>query len=85
MIFNKKDDIIIIINKGGILILKRNELKDKISIAKYTLNIKKDELSKIKVNTFAYNPRITELMFEIKNLEQEIENSNKLLEELTDE
>lgn len=85
MIFNKKDDIIIIINKGGILTLKRNELKDKISIAKYTLNIKKDELSKIKVNTFAYNPRITELMFEIKNLEQEIENSNKLLEELTDE
>ena len=85
MIFNKKDDIIIIINKGGILILKRNELKDKISMAKYTLNIKKDELSKIKVNTFAYNPRITELMFEIKNLEQEIENSNKLLEELTNE
>lgn len=85
MIFNKKDDIIIIINKGGILVLKRNELKDKISIAKYTLDIKKDELSKIKVNTFAYNPRITELMFEIKNLEQEIENSNKLLEELTDE
>lgn len=85
MIFNKKDDIIIIINKGGILILKRNELKDKISIAKYTLDIKKDELSKIKVNTFAYNPRITELTFEIKNLEQEIENSNKLLEELTDE
>lgn len=85
MIFNKKDDIIIIINKGGILTLKRNELKDKISIAKYTLDIKKDELLKIKVNTFAYNPRITELMFEIKNLEQEIENSNKLLEELTDE
>lgn len=54
-------------------------------MAKYTLDIKKDELSKIKVNTFAYNPRITKLMFEIKNLEQEIENSNKLLEELTDE
>lgn len=67
------------------LILKRNEIKDKIDIAKYTLNVKKDELNKIKVNTFAYNPRITELMFEIKNLEQEIENSNKLLEELTDE
>lgn len=67
------------------LILKRNEIKDKIDIAKYTLNVKKDELNKIKVNTFAYNPRITELMFEIKNLEQEIENSNKLLEEPTDE
>ena len=65
--------------------MKRNEIKDKIDIAKYTLNVKKDELNKIKVNTFAYNPRITELMFEIKNLEQEIENSNKLLEELTDE
>lgn len=61
--------------------MEGNEIKDKLNIAKYKLNIKEHELAKIKVQTFAYNPKITELMLDIKNLKQEIKN----LEELVDE
>jgi len=65
--------------------LEKKEIKDKLSLANYSLEAKKSELSNIKVNTFSYNPRITELMFEIKQLESEIEKLNKQAEELADE
>lgn len=48
-----------------------NELKDKIDIINFKLKTKKEQLDRIKVNTFVYNPKITELSYDIKELEQE--------------
>lgn len=48
-----------------------NELKDKIDIINFKLKTKKEQLDRIKVNTFVYNPKITELSYDIKKLEQE--------------
>lgn len=48
-----------------------NELKDKIDIINFKLKTKKEQLDRIKVNTFTYNPKITELSYDIKELERE--------------
>ena len=48
-----------------------NELKDKIDIINFKIKTKKEQLDRIKVNTFVYNPKITELSYDIKELEQE--------------
>lgn len=48
-----------------------NELKDKLSILEFKLKTKKSELDRIVVNQFTYNPKITELSHEIKELEKE--------------
>ena len=48
-----------------------NELKDKIDIINFKKKKKKEQLDRIKVNTFVYNPKITELSYDIKELEQE--------------
>lgn len=65
--------------------MKLNELKDKLSFASFTLNSKKNELARIKINTFSYNPRVTELMFEINTIEEEIKKIEKEMEGLTSE
>jgi len=48
-----------------------NELKDKLDILNFKLKTKKVELDRISINTFTYNPKITELSHEIKELEKE--------------
>ena len=46
-----------------------NELKDMLGIVEFKLKSKKEQLDRISVNTFTYNPKITELSLEIKELE----------------
>lgn len=58
-----------------------NELKDKIDIINFKLKTKKEQLDRIKVNTFIYNPKITELSYDIKELERE---KAELLSQLED-
>lgn len=58
-----------------------NELKDKLDILDFKLKTKKSELDRIAVNTFTYNPKITELSHEIKELEKE---RRKILSQMED-
>jgi hypothetical protein len=59
-----------------------NELRDMLGIVEFKLKSKKEQLDKISVNTFTYNPKITELSLEIKDLEKEKQNILSQMEDI---
>lgn len=59
-----------------------NELRDMLGIVEFKLKTKKEQLDRISINTFTYNPKITELSLEIKDLEKEKQNILSQMEEI---
>ena len=59
-----------------------NELRDMLGIVEFKLKSKKEQLDRISVNTFTYNPKITELSLEIKDLEKEKQNILSQMEDI---